>query len=153
MMSVEGISISILAVVLITAYLDARLAKIQNAAIFILLALFIAKAVFFPETVDAVWQIVIAALVFAAGFALFTLGAIGAGAVKFGAAIMLFMPMASWGWLLGIFIGTLLIYTFLFIFLQTSFGGDESKWASLRRRIVPMSWPIGTMAIFGLFVL
>ena len=152
-MTVEMIFYAVGAAILIAAFLDAKMAKIPNWIIFVLLALFVAQAVMFPTAVDLYWQIGVAAAVFVAGLILFALGAIGAGAVKFGAAIMLFMPLEQWGWLLGIFVAGLFFYTFLFILLQGMFGGEESTRAALRKRIVPMSWPIGTMALAGLFYL
>ena len=152
-MTLEIITYAVCAAILVAAFLDLRFAKIPNWIVYLLLALFGVKAAIFPESVDLYWQIGVAVAVFAAGLALFAVGAIGAGAVKLGASVMLFMPLGSWGWLLGIFVAAVLAFTFLFIILQATIGGEDSKWASLRKRIVPMSWPIGTMALAGLFYL
>ena len=150
-MTLELISYAVGAAILVAAFLDARVAKIPNWIIFVLLGLFAVKAVMFPETTDLYWQVGIAAAIFVFGLIMFAAGAIGAGAVKFASVLMLFMPLAQWGWLLAIFIAGLFGYTFLFIFLQGFFGDENSGWAALRKRIVPMSWPIGTTALFGLF--
>lgn len=152
-MTLEIISYVVAAAIVVAAALDLRVAKIPNWIIYVLVVLFAVKAYMFPEAVDLYWQLGIAVVVFVAGLVLFAFGAMGAGAVKLGAAVMLFMPLAEWGWLLGIFVGALFAFTFLFIIAQGLFGGEDSKWASLRKRVVPMSWPIGTMALAGLFYL
>ncbi|WP_438956755.1 hypothetical protein [Cognatiyoonia sp.] len=51
----------------------------------------------------------------------------------------------------AILFGAAFVFTFLFIFVRGMFGSEDNKWASMRKRIVPLSWPIGTMMALALF--
>lgn len=150
-MTIEMIHYAVLAVLVVAAILDARSSKIPNWSIYLLLAIFGVKAAVFPDVVDLYVQIGAAAVVFIVGLGGFALGAFGAGAVKLLSATTLFLPVEHGLALAAILFGAAFVFTFLFMFLRGMFGSEDSKWASMRKRIVPLSWPIGTMTAIALF--
>ena len=150
-MTLEILHFAVAAILIVAAFMDARFGRIPNWTAYGLLGLFAVQAFMFSESVDLYWQIGIAAGVFLGGLVLFAVGAIGAGAIKLGSATMLFMPLAQWGWLLAIFIGSVFGYMIIFVLVRTIFGSEESTWSVLKKRVVPMAWPIGTMGLVGLF--
>lgn len=152
-MSLELLNYAVLFGLIIAAFLDAKNSKIPNWLIYAFFALFAVKAVWFPESVDLIWQIGAAVLVFVVGLGAFALGAFGAGAVKLLSVVVLFLPLENWLALCGILLAGAFVFTFFFMGIRSVFGSDESSWACMRKRIVPLSWPIGTMVALALFVL
>ncbi len=152
-MTLELINYAVMAILVAAALLDARSSKIPNWLIYLLLAIFGVKAAVFPEAIDIYWQIGAAVIVFLVGLGAFAMGAFGAGAVKLSAAVMLFMPFASWLSLAAIMFGFAFAFTFIFMGVRAFFGSEDSNWACLRKRIVPLSWPIGATAFVGMFLL
>ena len=151
-MTLEMIHIGVMALLVVAAVWDMRMARIPNWLVLLFLPLFALKAFLFPQDVDLLWQIVFAAVVFAAGFGLFAAGAIGAGAVKLMAATALFMPMDRLGviglTLLAAVIGGLI----LFGTLRNMFGAEDASWACLRKRIIPMAVPIAVTGVTALLL-
>lgn len=151
-MTLTVIHAAVAAFLAVAALWDAKTAKIPNWLIYVGLGLFVIKAIFVPETIDFAWQIALAVIVFVAGFALFTTGAIGAGAVKLMSVAALFMPLDRLGVIGLTLVGAIILSLIVFGFLRTMFGHDDHGWACLQRRIIPMAVPIGITAAVGLFV-
>ncbi len=152
-MSVELISYAVAALLAVAALMDCKTARIPNWLIGVMVALFVAKVIFFPQAVDILWQLVFAVCVLIGGFGLFATGGFGAGAVKLMAVTALFMPLDRLG-ILGLsLLAGIIISLFLFGFLRSLFGSEDSSWKVLRARVIPMAVPIGASGILGLFVL
>lgn len=151
-MSIDNIHLIVAAILIVISVLDARIGRIPNWSVYSLIALFALKVFLFPTAVNLTWQLSIVAAVFVAGLALFAVGAMGAGAIKLVSATMLFMPLDQWIWLLAIFVGSVFVYLILFVFMRGIFGSEDSSWSVMKKRVVPMAWPIGTMGLLGLFV-
>ena len=141
------------AVLVVAAFWDAKTAKIPNWLVLGLAALFVVKLVIWPGSADILWQVGFAAAVFAGGFGLFAAGAMGAGAVKLAAATALFMPLDRLGTLGLAMIAAIIVAMIVIGFLRGTLGSEDSSWACLRKRIIPMAVPIGITGIVGLFAL
>ncbi len=152
-MSILMISYTVAALLVVAAILDAKTAKIPNWLIGIFVLLFIAKVILYPQTVDIMWQLIFAFCVLIGGFGLFATGGFGAGAVKLMAVTALFMPLDRLGMLGLSLLAGIIISLFLFGFLRSLFGSEDSSWKVLRARVIPMAVPIAASGILGMFVL
>lgn len=147
----ELMTYGVAALMVLAVFWDSKFGKIPNWLALGLVAVYAAKAVLVGPF--DIWQVVFAACVFVVGFGLFAMGAIGAGAVKLLAAVALFMPRDALG-SLGLFLLIAVILSLLlFSLLRGAWGNDDSGWAVLRKRVIPMAFPIGMTGLFGLFVL
>ncbi len=81
-------------VLLAVAWSDLRHMRIPNTLSIIALVLFVLSAIVLPPP-DIVVRVVVAAVVFAIGFAGFSLGLWGGGDVKILAALLLFIPVTT----------------------------------------------------------
>ncbi len=152
-MSIELISYCVAALLVVAAILDCKTAKIPNWLVGVFVLLFIAKVILFPQAVDILWQLVFAVCVLLAGFGLFAMGGFGAGAVKLMAVTALFMPLDRLGTLGLILLAGIIISLFLFGFLRSLFGSEDSGWKVLTKRVIPLAVPIAATGILGMFVL
>ena len=130
---------------------DCRFGKIPNWLVLGVVALYGAKLALFGG-VD-LWQLVFAGGVFVAGFGLFAVGAFGAGAVKLMAAVALFMPLDALGTLGLTLLAAIIASLVLFSVLRGMAGRDDSPWSVLRKRVIPLAFPIGLTGLVGLFAL
>ena len=151
-MTPDILSYAVAAMLLVAALLDCRTGRIPNWLAMIGVALFVLKLAVFPGSV-AIWpQLALALGVLVGGFGLFAAGAFGAGAVKLAFVAALFMPVEHALWLLGVLVAAIIASLIVFGTLRAVFGGEESGWAVLRRRVIPLAVPIAATALVGLFV-
>lgn len=137
---------------ILAAVWDAKTAKIPNWLVLSLVVVFAAKWALDPATVS-LWQIGFAGLIFAGGFGLFVAGAMGAGAIKLATATALFMPLDRLGMLGLAFVLAVILSMIVIGAVRGAIGSDDSAWACLRKRIIPMAVPIALTGLAGLFVL
>jgi prepilin peptidase CpaA len=152
-MTLDILHAALVAVLLLVAFLDARSGRIPNWAIFLIVGLFAVKAYLFPGAVSLYWQAGVAVAVLIAGIGLFMLGGLGAGAVKLAVAVTLFMPLGQWHWLLATFVGSVIIFLLVFSVLRSTANVEKTHWVALKKRVIPMAFPIGTTALVGLYLL
>ena len=146
------ISYAVAALLVVAALLDCRTGRIPNWLAMVGVGLFVVKLALFPESV-AIWpQLALAVGVLVGGFGLFAAGAFGAGAVKLAFVTALFVPVDMALWLLGVLVAAIIASLVLFGTLRALFGGEDSGWSVLRRRVIPLAVPIAMTGIVGLFV-
>ncbi len=151
-MQIEWISYAVGALLVVAAVMDTKMSRIPNWLVLVLAALFVAKVVLFPQSVDLIWQIVFAVCVFVGGFALFAAGAFGAGAVKLAGVTALFMPLDWIGTLGLILLAGIFATGFLSGLARSMWGGEDSSWTVLAKRIIPLAIPIAVTGLAGLFL-
>lgn len=150
-MTPQMISVAVAALLCVAVFWDCKWGKIPNWLALGMLVIYVANVVLVVPF--DYWQLVFAAAVFAVGFALFAIGAFGAGAVKLLSVTALFMPLDALG-SLGLFLLVAVIASLLlFSLLRASFANEDSSWSVLRKRVIPMAFPIAVAGLCGLFVL
>ncbi len=134
-------------------FVNIRDGSIKNTSVYALIALFALKLIIAPAAVP-IWATLLgAAIVFAAAMALFALGTFPAGGAKLAPAAALFLPFEWWLLLLAVFIASVFVFSFLAATIYKLFGNEESRWAILRKRYLPVAVPIALTAWIGMFAL
>ncbi|SLN46319.1 Type IV leader peptidase family protein [Roseivivax jejudonensis] len=80
----------------LAALSDLRWMRIPNALVLATVALFAVTHAPCLETADLVWRVAVALVIVLTGLAAFAAGLVGAGDVKFLAALSLFVPADDW---------------------------------------------------------
>ena len=99
------------------------------------------------------WQLGLSVAVFVAGFALFAVGGMGAGAVKLLAGTVLFIPFALSFYALLVFFGVFFVSSFFFVQMRKLLGSEDSSWHLMAHQVLPLSFSIGVAGIVGMFFL
>ncbi len=132
-------------------FLNIRHGSIPNWGVLTLIGLFGLKVVLGWGTFVLWHQLVFAVCALALGLALYATDGFGGGVAKlmFGAA--LFMPPGQWAWLMFAFVALIIVTTVLSVIVRRTIGNEESSWAVLQGKIVPMAVPVAVTAWIGIF--
>jgi len=141
------------AILIAACLLELRTGRIPNWLTLLIVALFVVVVVLADDRAALIWQVALAAGVFAAGLVMFAIGGMGAGAVKLSAALALFIPLDQAFYTLLVFLGVFFVFAFLIVQIRKLFGSDDSRWHVMANGVIPLSFPIAVAGIVGLFVL
>ncbi len=150
---IEYASVAMAAVLIAAMVIELRTGRIPNWLTLVPLALFAVVFVLAEDRTGLLIQLALAAGVFAVGLGLFATGAIGAGAVKLIAGLVLFVPLGSAFYTLLIFLAVFFVSAFLFVQIRKLLGSEQSSWHVMANAVIPLSFPICVAGIFGMFVL
>ncbi|MEZ5796211.1 MAG: prepilin peptidase [Paracoccaceae bacterium] len=126
--------LALVPILVIAAVSDLRHLRIANLHVLLALGLFLIAAPFvltWPELTD---RLLVAAIAFALGFALFALGLFGGGDVKMMPVILLFVPSGDLVLYLRLFAAALLLVTLAARAAQALPEARKPAWQSLRSR-------------------
>lgn len=135
------------AILLLAVLIELRSGKIPNWLTLLPFVLFIITAATSPDPRAFGGQLVLGAVVFAAGLVLFLFAGFGAGAVKLMAGLALFIPLEQGYLALGIFVASLFVSTFAFIALRKIIISPDSKWHVVSKNVLPMSVPLAVTGV------
>ena len=144
----------VLPIVIWVAWSDLATMKIPNKAVLALLAVFVVVGLIaLPSFNDYLWRYAHFAVVLVIGFVLSSIGMMGAGDAKFGAAMAPFIAAADW---MHFFI--LLAVTILVAFAvhrtmrATSIRQRYPDWESWERKEFPMGFALAPALMFYLLI-
>ncbi|MFQ6552382.1 prepilin peptidase [Aestuariibius insulae] len=132
--------------------LNLRHGSIPNWGVLALVGLFVVKVIAGWGDFVLWHQLVFAACALALGLAFYATEGFGGGVVKLMFGASLFMPPAQWAWMLFAFVALTILVTVLSVLVRRTIGNEESSWAVLQGKIVPMAVPIAITAWIGIFV-
>lgn len=142
----------VVAILLIAAtLLDMRTGKIPNWIIYAFFALFAVQVALSPDKMVFAWQLGFAVGAFAFGLLLYAMLGVGAGAVKLLAGAALFLPTGH-GWaMFALLLATLFSLGLAVTIVRAKFGSEDSKWAMLKKPVMPLSLPVTATSLLALF--
>ncbi|SFR38017.1 Type IV leader peptidase family protein [Yoonia tamlensis] len=150
-MIAQYIPYAMAAILMIAVAIDIRTARMPNWLTLLPVVLFIVQIVTAGDPSAYGWQLAQGAIVFVLGIGLFSVGGMGAGAVKLLAGTALLIPTANGWYALAGFLGVVFVLFPIIISLRKAFGSKDSKWAVMARQILPMSLPIAAAGLLGMF--
>ena len=143
--------IAVAALLISAAILDLRTGRIPNWFAFVFAGLFAGMAVFTMDIASVAWQLGFATVTLVFGLAMYHLVGFGAGAVKLLACAALFVPMDRGFALFGLLIGTMFGLGLIVGIVHRILRREDSKWAFLRKPVMPLSLPICATGLMGMF--
>ena len=141
------------AVLAAVIFFDLRQMRIPNALSLILLALFAVSLVLGGMPADIWLRLAAAATVFVLGFIGFALRMIGGGDVKILTALTLFIPFSNLPAMMLSFSGAMILATLAVLIARRLRSGDDSGWAFLQTKKMPMGLPIGATGLASPWIL
>lgn len=146
-------SFAMAAILIVAMALEIRTGRVPNWLTLLPLVLFVVVLALAEDRAALYWQIGLAAGVFGFGLFMFSIGGMGAGAVKLMAGTALFVPLGNALYTLFVFCGVFLVSTFIFIQIRKMFGSEDSAWHLMANAVLPLSFSIGVAGIVGMFFL
>ncbi len=132
----------IIGLLIVAAAIEMRSGKIPNWLTLFPFVLFIIVTATLPDRSVLIWQLVLAAAVFAVGLLLFAFAGFGAGAVKLMSGLALFIPLSK-GWIaLAVFVGSLVLTAVIVVRLRKAADDARSSWTVINSNVMPMTVPM-----------
>lgn len=141
------ILVGLMALSLAIVISDLRLMRLPNVLTLLLLWLFVAKIAVVGPGSWLVPQLVLAAVVFALGFAGFAARMMGGGDAKVLPALALFVPPAALSQVLFGFAAALVLSVIAILLARRVAADPDSRWAVLRSAKLPMGVPMGLVGL------
>jgi len=150
-MTLDMIHLAAAAILVAGTIIDLRTGKIPNWLGYGLLGLFMVVAVMAPDKTMILWQIAFAAGTFALALLIYAMFGFGAGAVKLLTGAALFLPMDRSFAMFGLLVFTMFALGLIVFLARMTIGSPESKWVVLRKNVMPLSLPVCTTSLLGMF--
>ena len=141
------------AVLIVAMLIELRTGRIPNWLTLVPVGIFIAVLALADDRSALLFQLGLAVALFVLGIVLFSVGAIGAGAVKLLAATTLFIPLGVAFYTFLVFLAVFFVSAFVFVQLRKLFGSEDSRWHVMAKAVIPLSFPICVAGLVGMFVL
>ncbi len=141
------------AILILAMALEIRTGRIPNWLTALPFVIFAAVMVFADDRAALLWQIGLSAGVFVFGLVMFSIGGMGAGAVKLMAGMALFLPLQNAFFTLLVFLAVFFVSTVVFIQFRKIFGSEDSAWHVMANAVLPLSFSVGIAGLIGMFVL
>lgn len=143
--------VAVSAMLMLAAVSDLKSGRVPNWVALSLIALFGVFAFVTMTPAAALWQVGFAAIVFVFGLGIYAIAGTGAGAIKLMAGAALFMPIDRGFALFGLLIATMFCLGLLVSLMHRVFQSDDSSWAVLKTRVMPLSLPVCATGLLGMF--